>query len=78
MLQESLRGSGEVRLLKLGASEDDYCLISSVQYCDYLQSCLGESGLGTKVKDSLLKHCHDVSVSKERLTELRFSNEDIS
>ncbi len=77
-MQEALRESGVVRLLKLGASEEDYCLIRSQQYCDYLQSCLGEGGLGTKVTESLLKNCHDVSVTNERLTELKFSNEDIS
>lgn len=76
--QADLQDHGELRVLKLGVADEDVCLLDSHNYTHHLQASLGESALGSKVTELLLPSCRDVSVSKDRLMELKFSSDDIS
>ena len=73
-----MRDDGELRLLKLGVQDEDYCLIQSTLYTAYIQTRLGEGNLTMKVIRSLLRSCRDVSITREQLTEHKFSEDDIS
>lgn len=74
-----MRDKGDIRVIKLGVSEDDYGIVLSEDYGTYIASVLGENVLGRKVMKSLIQRYHDVSLNKEQLmTELKFTNEEIS
>lgn len=66
----SLRDSGQVRMLKLGVSEQDYVLMEEESYCGYLKEYLKEDKLlCRKLTESVLPSCRDVSASQQQLKE---------
>lgn len=74
-----MRDQGQVRLIKLGVTEDDWGVVTDEDYRACVASAVGDSSLGQKVMGSLLEHYRDASVSKEQLvSELKLSKEEIS
>ena len=76
--QLMLRDSGRVRLFKLGEAGDDFAVVFSEEYLPHVGSHLGDTPLCRKFVGTALTECRDVSVSKTRLKELHFSEDEIS
>ena len=76
--QLMLRDSGRVRLFKLGEAGDDFAVVFSEEYLPHVGSHLGNTPLCRKFVGTALTECRDVSVSKTRLKELHFSEDEIS